>query len=72
MGEDHGAVRVQSALATRVKIFTTQDLVPHDVQAWRAIRAEVSSHQENRCKQSRFRRDPSAYLANLEHRLLSG
>jgi hypothetical protein len=26
----HGAVRVLAALATRVKIFTAQDLVPHD------------------------------------------
>jgi len=67
----HGAVRVQAALATRVKIFTAHDLVPHDPQAWRAIRAEVSSRQESRCKQSRFRKDPSAYLADLEHRLLS-
>jgi hypothetical protein len=67
----HGAVRVQAALATRVKIFTAQDLVPHDPQAWHAIRAQVSSHQKSRCKRSRFRKDPSAYLANLEHRLLS-
>ena len=67
----HGAVRVQAALATRVKTFTADDLVPHDPQAWRTIRAEVSSRQESRCKQSRFRKDPSAYLANLEARLLS-
>ncbi len=67
----HGAVRVQAALATRVKIFTAQDLVPHDPQAWRAIRAEVSSRKACRCKQFRFRKDPSAYLAYLEHRLLS-
>jgi hypothetical protein len=66
-----GAVRVQAALATRVKIFSAHDLAPHDPQAWRAIRAEVSSRQESRCKQSRFRKDPPAYLADLEHRLLS-
>jgi hypothetical protein len=67
----HGAVRVQAALATRVKIFTAHDLAPHDLQAWHALRAEVSSRQEGRCKQHRFRKDPSAYLADLEHRLLS-
>ena len=67
----HGAVRVQAALATHVKTFTAHDLAPHDLQAWRAIRAEISSRQESRCKQSRFRKDPSAYLANLEQRLLS-
>ena len=67
----NGAVRVQAALATRVKTFTADDLVPHDLRAWRTIRAEVSSRQEARCKQSRFRKNPSAYLADLEDRLLS-
>lgn len=67
----HGAVRVQAALATRVRTFTADDLVPHDLHVWQAVRAEISSHQESRCKQSRFRKDPSTYLANLEHRLLS-
>lgn len=67
----NGAVRVQAALATRVKIFTADDLVPHNLQAWRAIRTEVSSRQNARCKQSRFRKNPAAYLANLEQRLLS-
>jgi hypothetical protein len=67
----HGAVRVQAALATRVKTFTAQDLVPHDLQAWRDVRAEISSHQQKRCKQFRFRKDPSAYLADIERLLLS-
>jgi hypothetical protein len=67
----HGAVRVQAALATRVKTFTAQDLVPHNLQAWRAVRAEISSRQQGRCKQFRFRKDPAAYLADVERRLLS-
>ncbi len=67
----HGAVRVQAALATRVKTFTAQDLIPHDLHAWRAVRAEIASHQGSRCKQSRFRKYPSAYLAEVERRLLS-
>jgi hypothetical protein len=66
----HGAVRVQAVLATRVKPFTANELVPHDVQAWRTLRAQVSSRQESRCKQLRFRKDPSAYLATLETQLL--
>lgn len=66
-----GAVRVQAALATRIKTFTADDLVPHDLQAWRATRAEISSRQMGRCKQFRFRKDPSAYLADVELRLLS-
>lgn len=68
----HGAVRVQAALATRVKTFTANELVPHDVQAWRNLRAQVSSPQESRCKQLHFRKDPFAYLATLEAQLLKG
>lgn len=67
----HGAVRVQAALATRVKTFTAHDLVPYDPQAWRAVRAEISSRKVCRCKQFRFRKDPAAYLADVERRLLS-
>jgi hypothetical protein len=67
----HGAVRVQAALATRVKTFTANELVPHDIQAWHNLRAQVSSRQESRYKQVRFRKDPPAYLAPLEERLLS-
>jgi hypothetical protein len=66
----HGAVRVQAALASRLQVFTAHQLAPHDLQAWRDLRAHVSSRQEKRCKQWRFRRDPSAYLAGLEARLL--
>lgn len=66
----HGAVRVQAALASRLHVFTAQHLAPHDLQAWRHLRAQVSFRQESRCKQSRFRRDPSAYLAALEAQLL--
>ena len=67
----HGAVRVQAALATRLKTFTVHDLIPYDLQAWRTVRAEISSYQGKRCKQSRFRKNPAAYLAEIEHRFLS-
>jgi len=66
----HGAVRVQAALASRLQVFTAQQLAPHDLQAWRDLRAQVSFRQESRCKQSRFRKDPPAYLAALEAQLL--
>lgn len=66
----HGAARVQAALATRFQIFTVDDLRPHNLQAWYALRAQVSSRQESRCKQTRFRKDPVVYLAALEARLL--
>ncbi len=66
----HGAVRVQAALASRLHVFTAQQLAPYDVQVWRDLRAQVSFRQESRCKQSRFRRDPGTYLADLEAKLI--
>jgi hypothetical protein len=68
----HGTVRVQAALATRLHVFTANELAPHDVQAWRDLRAQVSSRQACRCKQWHFRKDPPAYLAALEAQLLKG
>jgi len=65
-----GAVRVQAALASRLHVFTAQQLAPYDVQVWRDLRAQVSFRQESRCKQSRFRRDPATYLADLEAKLI--
>jgi hypothetical protein len=58
----HGAVRLH--------LFTAQQLAPSTIQAWRDLRAQVSFRQESRCKQSRFRKDPAAYLADLEAKLL--
>ncbi len=66
----HGAVRVQAALASRLHVFTAQQLAPYDVQAWRDLRAQVSFRQKSRCKQSRIRLDSSTYLAALEAHLL--
>jgi hypothetical protein len=65
-----GAVRLQAALASRLHIFTPAELAPHDLQAWRALRAQVASRQQSRCKQYRFRKDPPTYLADLEALLL--
>jgi len=66
----HGAVRLQVALAARMRTFTVQDLTPHDLQAWREVRSQIAFRQEARCKQSRFRKDPDAYLSALEAQFL--
>lgn len=66
----HGAVRLQVALAARMRTFTAQDLAPHDLQAWRSVRSQIAFRQEARCKQFRFRKDPDAYLSALEAQLL--
>ncbi|GHO64039.1 hypothetical protein KSC_029310 [Ktedonobacter sp. SOSP1-52] len=64
-----GPVRVTTALATRLHLFSNEELVPYDLARWRQLRSEVSARQEARCKQLRFRKDPLAYLAALEERL---
>ncbi len=64
-----GPVRLTAALATRLHLFTQQELAPADVPAWRHLREQVSSRQEARRKQFRFRKNPDAYLADLERRL---
>lgn len=66
----HGAVRLQVALATQMQTFTAQDLVPHDLQAWRQVRSQIAFRQEARRKQFHFRKDPVAYLSTLEEQLL--
>ena len=66
----HGAVRLQVALATRIQTFTAYDLVPHNLQAWREVRSQITFRQEARRKQFRFRKDPDAYLSILESQLL--
>lgn len=64
-----GPVRLTAALATRLHLFTPLELVPSDVSAWQLLRGQISSRQEARRKQFRFRKDPAAYLAGLEQRL---
>jgi hypothetical protein len=64
-----GHVRLTAALATRLHLFTDEELVPHDLACWRELRAQVSSRQETRRKQFRFRKNPTAYLAHLEEHL---
>lgn len=65
-----GAVRLVAAVATRQRPFTATDLRPATPAAWRTLRAALDHrHQARRC-QFRFRRDPAAYLAQLEATLL--
>jgi hypothetical protein len=66
-----GAVRVVAVVAARHRPpFTPADLAPHDLVRWRQLRQELAHRHEARRAQFRFRRDPAAYLAALEDRLL--
>jgi len=64
------AARLPAALATRLKPFTASDLVPRDLEQWRALRAMLAQRHEPRVWGYRFRRDPDKYLAALEKQAL--
>ncbi len=65
-----GAVRMVASLATRAESFSAADLRPTDYAQWRKLRSAVDARHEARRAGRRFRREPAAYLAQLEARLL--
>jgi len=65
-----GAVRLVTSMATRLHHFCGADLQPTDIERWYALRDQQDGRQQLRRAQFRFRRDPSAYLADLENKLL--
>lgn len=67
-----GGVRLTTALATRLHLFSAEELIPSDLARWRQLWAEITFRQEARCKQLRFHKDALAYLAGLENLLSKG
>ncbi len=65
-----GAARVVAGVATRLHHFCGADLQPRDIERWYSLRDELDKRQQSRRAQFRFRRDPGAYLADLENKLL--
>ena len=66
-----GPVRLVAATATRLHPPPAgPDLAPADVGAWRKLRDELDERRGARKQRCRFRRDPEAYLRQLEERLL--
>lgn len=63
-----GAVRVVTAVATRLQRFGAPDLHLSDPEPWRQLRQRLATRQATRRAQRSFRRDPDAYLAGLEQR----
>jgi hypothetical protein len=64
----YGAVRLPAAIFTRTGCVTVSMLadVPHD--RWRAQRTVLEQRRQSRCQQHRFRKNPQAYLVNLEQK----
>jgi hypothetical protein len=66
-----GSVRVPAAVATRLRgEVKGEDLTPTDPDAWRELRAGLTRRQAVRAQGRRFRRDPAAYLQELEDALI--
>jgi hypothetical protein len=65
-----GSVRVLAATATRLHLFSEYDLRHPNLDRWTDLRQSLELRQEARRQQGRFRKDPTAYLAALEARLL--
>jgi hypothetical protein len=65
-----GSVRLVAGLLTRLEPEQELGVEPIAVGSWQRLRAELERRQETRRKQRRFRKNPAAYLGQLEDRLL--
>jgi hypothetical protein len=66
-----GSVRLPSAVATRLRgEVRGEELAPSDPEAWRRLRAALERRRAVRAQGRRFRRDPAAYLKELEDALI--
>jgi len=66
-----GPVRLVAATATRAGVPPRpHELAPADVHAWRQLRRELDERRAARTSRRRFRRDPQAYLRQVEEELL--
>ena len=61
-----GSVRVLAATLTRLAPISAQDLAAVDLAKWRETRGRLKQRHHARVLRSRFRRNPAAYLADLE------
>ncbi|WP_201377972.1 hypothetical protein [Ktedonobacter sp. SOSP1-52] len=65
-----GSVRVMAAVTSKEQVFSVDELRPRDYQRWRELRRQLCQREEARRLQWRFRKQPAAYLARIEARLL--
>src|SRR5262249_16908860 len=60
------SIPVVAAAATRIHPFAAHELTPEDVEDWQTLRRNLATRRQHRTLRRRFRRDPVAYLAQLE------
>jgi hypothetical protein len=65
-----GSVRIVAGLGTRSRSFHGHELAPANLATWQTLRADLEKRRHTRALRQRFRRDPDAYLQQLEALLL--
>jgi hypothetical protein len=65
-----GSVRVVAGLGTRARSYRGEELAPRDIERWRTVRTQLEHRRQTRVLRRRFRRNPAAYLQDLEDRLV--
>jgi hypothetical protein len=65
-----GAARLLAATATRRRRYTAKDLAEVSRAGWAQLRGELETRRQRRTERTRFRRDPQAFLSQLEEQLL--
>ena len=65
-----GSARLLARLANKRREVTAADLAGADPGRWRKVRAELEQRRRRRVERFRFRRDPDAYLRDLEAKLI--
>ena len=62
----HGSARLVAGVATRLRRFTPLELAPSSITRWQQLRKTIRQRFALRAQGRRFRRDPDAYLTQLE------
>lgn len=65
-----GQARIIAAAATRLRRITAADLSAAPLERLRELRLALEARRQRRVHRRRFRKDPQAYLAALEEKLL--
>jgi hypothetical protein len=63
-----GSVRLMAVVMTQREDLQAADLQPTNYQTWRQLRTQLRYREEARRQQSRFRKDPAAYLVRSHQR----
>ena len=64
-----GSAKLIAGLATRKQEVTVEELAGADRTRWKQLRAELDERRQRRTERRRFRKDPEAYLNDLENKL---